>query len=563
MRPKSTSAFSLVEVLLAFSVVGILSFLAFVTISRVVSSSKEQKLTSDVDALNRAVMAYIASGGDLAASSTAEEVLTAMKRQAASGTRTPGFSGAMVDSRLAFVYDSDESTSGPRIYWNNHTRRFEVDSGRSEPGIVSVSLDGGEWSEEGGGDSRGNPLLYADKGSWIWDYSDVPLPDPNRPTDIDVNPAPDTNLPPPPGDPPRNYSTPLDPPIYSIRGGDFPKSSFDLKVKLSDPNPAGAGEIYYSINYGNWIRYSGPVVLQPGAVLAAQTVPLKEEYTSSARLEEIYRQLRQTLVAPSIQLSATEFTDKLDTIGVRLTNPNPEGASRLFYNLVEPGASPGDRKAWFPYNGDIVALSTQFPAGFTIHAYARANDVTAYLDSPSTSADAGASFTFEDPGDGLVLYVIDASGSMNGKVGSTTKFRLVQNALIDAIGRLRPGTKFNVVTFAGNLVWYDGSWDLKPLTPESQAAMIKEVDRFKTSSGTNYEAGLSAPLRFKTKPETVFFLTDGEPTGGTKFDDDVQALAKAGIKVNTIGVDLKNSGEARLASIAKATGGSSTTVSTK
>lgn len=565
MRRPRNNAFSLVEVLLALSVAGILAFLAFVTISRVVSTSKEQKLSSDAETLNRAVMAYIAAGGDLSASATADDVLYAMKRHAAAGSRTPGLSGSMVDSRVAFVYETGNGTaaSGPRMYWNQQTRRFEVGSGRQEPGIVSISLDGDDSSSGDGTDERGNPLLYAKDGNWIWDYADVPLPDPNRISDLDVQPNPDSNLPPPPVVPPRTNTTPLDPPVYSLRGGDFPKSSFDLKIKLTDPNPVGAGEVYYSINYGNWIRYTGPVAVQPGFVLAAQTVPLKESYTSSARLEETYRPLRETLVAPSIQLSAVEFTDKLDTIGVRLTNPNPPDSSRLFYNLVEPGGAPGDRKAWIPYNGDIVALSTQFPSGFTIYAYARANDPTVYLDSPSANASAGANFTFDDPGDGLVLYVIDASGSMNAKVGSTTRFRLVQDALIDAIARLRPGTKFNVVTFAGNLVWYDGSWDLNVLTPESQAAMIKEVDRFKTSSGTNYEAALSVPLKFKTKPETVFFLTDGEPTGNNRFDDDVAALAKAGIKVNTIGVDLKESGENRLASIAKATGGSSTTVSTK
>jgi hypothetical protein len=280
-------------------------------------------------------------------------------------------------------------------------------------------------------------------------------------------------------------------------------------------------------------------------------------------VEQTYRQVREALLAPSIQLSAKEFTDTLDTIGIRLSDPNPVGTSDLYFAFAEPGAAPVARSQWQLYKGDLVALSSVFPSGFTIHAYARARDVTADTDSPSAQGEAGANFTFEDPGDGDVLYVIDASGSMKANVGGSTRFRLVQDALIEAIGRLRPGTRFNVVTFAGNIVWSNGTWDLALATDESKKEMIKQVNLFKTSSGTNYEAGLAVPLKFKTKPEKVYFLTDGEPTGGTHYLDDVAALSAAGIIVNTIGVDLKESSERRLENIATLTGGVATMVSTR
>lgn len=564
MRHSRNNAFSLVEVLLALSVAGILAFLAFVTIARVVGSAKEQKLTSDVETLNRAVMAYIASGGDIGGKRSADEVLEAMKRHASSPDRTPGFSGAVVDPRIAFVYEDSGQASAParKIYWNAATRRFEIDADRADRGIVAISLDGVEPAGDLSTD-RSNPMLYSKEGNWIWDYSDVPLPEGKGISEINVNPTPDTKAPATPVNPPRTSTRPLDPPHFSIAGGEYPRASFALSLKLSDPNPSGAGVVYYSVNYGNWIRYSSPISVDPGDVVAGQTVSMKEEFTSSARVEQIYRLVREPLSAPSILLSAAEFTDTLDTIGVRLTNPNPAGSSVIHYVLVEPGKPPGDRGAWLPYKGDFVALSTQYPAGFTIHAYAKAVDPAAFIDSSSVEAGVGANFTFDDPGDGNVLYVIDASGSMRANVGGTTRFRLVQDSLIDAIGRLRPGTKFNVVTFAGNIVWQDGSWDLKLATEEYKKLMIAEVNRFKTASGTNYEAALSAPLRFRTKPDQVFFLTDGEPTGSSQFQDDVAALAKAGIKVNTIGVDLSDAGEQRLAGIAKATGGSATTVSTK
>lgn len=565
MSNRRHSAFSLVEVLLALSVAAILAFLAVITVARLVNSTQEQKLTSDADTLNRAVMAYIASGGDMSGLKTADDVLAAMKRQSSSAGRTPGISGTVVDPRVSFVYESagKGGVSGPKLYWNENIQRFEVSKDRQDPGIVSVSLDGGEPSPGGDAAERSNPLLYAKDGNWIWDYADAPVPEGKGPNEINVNPVPDTKVPPPPPGPPRTGTRPLDPPSFSTPGGDYPRADFPLSLRLTDPNPAGAGQVFYSIDYGNWKPYTAAFSVHPGTVVAAQVVSLKEDYTSSARVEQTYRPVREALLAPSIQLSAKEFTDTLDTIGIRLSDPNPAGTSDLYFAFSEPGAAPGARSQWQLYKGDLVALSSVFPSGFTIHAYARARDAAAYLDSPSAQGDAGANFTFEDPGDGNVLYVIDASGSMKANVGSSTRFRLVQDALIDAIGRLRPGTRFNVVTFAGNIVWSNGNWDLAPATDEAKTEMIRQVNQFKTSSGTNYEAALSVPLKFKTKPEKVYFLTDGEPTGGTNYMDDVAALATAGIVVNTIGVDLKESSESRLETIASLTGGVATMVSTK
>ena len=92
--------------------------------------------------------------------------------------------------------------------------------------------------------------------------------------------------------------------------------------------------------------------------------------------------------------------------------------------------------------------------------------------------------------------------------------------------------------------------------------MMKAIAGFKTSGGTNYEAALQLPLRFSTKPAKVYFLTDGEPSAGGSFDDEVATLVTNGIIVNTIGVDLTDAGKSRLKSIASRTGGRATSVET-
>lgn len=159
--------------------------------------------------------------------------------------------------------------------------------------------------------------------------------------------------------------------------------------------------------------------------------------------------------------------------------------------------------------------------------------------------------------------MIDVSGSMDAAVGSSTRLKLVQNALIDAINQLDSGTKFNVVSFSGKIEWTDGTWDLLPANAGNKALFATQIGNWKTAGGTNYQAALAAPMQFKTKPEKVFFLTDGEPTtGGNNYQTELTALASAGIVVNTIGVDLNPSAEQTLENIAKKTGGSAAVVTT-
>jgi Mg-chelatase subunit ChlD len=206
--------------------------------------------------------------------------------------------------------------------------------------------------------------------------------------------------------------------------------------------------------------------------------------------------------------------------------------------------------------------ASQFPSGFTIHACARAVNPAAYIDSSPVQSSVGANFTFADAGSGQIVFVIDASGSMDTAVGSTTRFRLVQDALIGAINRLCPSSRFGVVTFAGNILYSGGTWDYLTATAENKTMIVNEINRFKTDSGTNYEEALRVPGYFASRPSRVFFLTDGEPTGGGSFSDEVDALAASKVPVYTIGVDLRDTGRSRLADIAAATGGTATMVST-
>ena len=108
---KKERAFSLVESLIVVAVIGIVAALGSAVFSDVVTSARDQKLISDVDTLNRSVIAYLGAGGDLSKAESPEEVLSALKRSMSSASRVPTLSGSKIDERLTFTLQSSGEVS--------------------------------------------------------------------------------------------------------------------------------------------------------------------------------------------------------------------------------------------------------------------------------------------------------------------------------------------------------------------------------------------------------------------------------------------------------------------
>jgi len=108
---KKELAFSLVESLIVVAVIGIVAALGSAVFSNVVTSARDQKLISDVDTLNRSVIAYLGAGGDLSRAKAPEEVLSALKRSMSSASRVPTLSGSKIDERLTFTLQSSGEVS--------------------------------------------------------------------------------------------------------------------------------------------------------------------------------------------------------------------------------------------------------------------------------------------------------------------------------------------------------------------------------------------------------------------------------------------------------------------
>jgi Ca-activated chloride channel family protein len=104
-----------------------------------------------------------------------------------------------------------------------------------------------------------------------------------------------------------------------------------------------------------------------------------------------------------------------------------------------------------------------------------------------------------------VVYVIDASGSMNG-----LSIEQARKALLLAIDRLRPTDRFNVIQFNNDT---ESLWDeTRPATPESRAEARGWVGRLQAQGGTEMAGALEAALVGSDDPplvRQVVFLTDG------------------------------------------------------
>jgi len=121
-----------------------------------------------------------------------------------------------------------------------------------------------------------------------------------------------------------------------------------------------------------------------------------------------------------------------------------------------------------------------------------------------------------------VLFVIDISGSMAEQLQTVkvddrfaSRMEVVKQELVKAMNALEPGASFNLCTFNSAVQkWKDGA---VAMSDKARAEAIDWVEHLGSRGGTNiYDAlafGFSDPTI-----DTIFLLTDGEPSAGTVTD---------------------------------------------
>jgi len=128
-----------------------------------------------------------------------------------------------------------------------------------------------------------------------------------------------------------------------------------------------------------------------------------------------------------------------------------------------------------------------------------------------------------------LVFVLDTSGSMNEESESArgTKLAIAKRELTETLQGLVPPARFNLVFFGDTVrAWKP---DLVELDDRTREEAIRFLENERASGGTNLFGGLRAAFRIRgldaleapedhASADTVFLLTDGEPTRGDLVD---------------------------------------------
>ncbi|MBN1816905.1 MAG: VWA domain-containing protein [Sedimentisphaerales bacterium] len=188
------------------------------------------------------------------------------------------------------------------------------------------------------------------------------------------------------------------------------------------------------------------------------------------------------------------------------------------------------------------------------------------LETTDRSATEGVSFFGQYAGSRKICYVVDASGSMHGRLGQ------VKTQLTDSIEQLRPDQFFYIIFFQdGDRLLETGGGRLVRATPANKEQARAFIDGVIPSGPTNAVNALQRAMQIRDSQgrtaELIYFLTDGfdlgEGTGVEMFAAQIENVRKdlaSGTRINTIGFWVEPEDVAILRHIARQSGGAFTNI---
>ncbi|MCK5941535.1 MAG: VWA domain-containing protein, partial [Planctomycetes bacterium] len=119
-----------------------------------------------------------------------------------------------------------------------------------------------------------------------------------------------------------------------------------------------------------------------------------------------------------------------------------------------------------------------------------------------------------------IAFVVDHSGSMKARVGTDrkrTRLDAAKEQLRQVVSALPKKHKVNLILFESNVgsVWKE----IEPLNNSNRKQLLKEVDKIPYAGGTNTFGGIELAFQ-DPNVDTIYLLTDGQPTPGKAVDPD-------------------------------------------
>lgn len=163
--------------------------------------------------------------------------------------------------------------------------------------------------------------------------------------------------------------------------------------------------------------------------------------------------------------------------------------------------------------------------GFDFVAHARTMEAARREREEDQASRGGTSFYGIRTSSERIVFVLDVSGSMNQKIGTskTTKLDIARKELESAVTALPDGAKFNIVFYDGNIRrWSKQMAVADGLSGERVGQFLEE--RIRARGATNLFGGLeevfaiagrgSSDRYYEPAVDTIFFLTDRRPSAG-------------------------------------------------
>jgi len=188
----------------------------------------------------------------------------------------------------------------------------------------------------------------------------------------------------------------------------------------------------------------------------------------------------------------------------------------------------------------------------------------------------GGSSFFGTPRQGRrVVYVVDFSESMRSDAeGGGTRLDALKKELVRSIDALKEGMSFNVIFFSHN-AWTineagpNDGWNglnetpavpWNPATDRIKAVYREKIHSMGTGHGTVWYSPLKMALSMTPVPNTIYMLSDGEPTDLDDVLSRIDEMNPHEIPVDTIVLETPGEPAQAMLELAEETGGGFTVV---
>lgn len=464
--PKSLG-FTVIEMLIAIGVISIVGGIAFTMHSRVSEAAGKVKIESDVAAINSAIKAYRANGGDMSGLTDPEQILLHLKarRNSEATQEFVGLSGRAIDPRIA-IREVGSNSDRPRAVWDPASQRFEVAyEGRGFEFFVDDTFAEVDFGSE---ERKDSIMKWNREDGWIWSYRDQERTLQGGPTVVPVS-----VVGPSPGPGPISMPVPLKqlaPPIFNPQGSSLPATDFPIVVSVSNPNPV-ATSLMVSVNGSVFAAYSGPIHAPQNSVITAFVEGDPATWLPSEKVSAAYAALpvkAEKLLPPVIKFTnamgspVDGFSTGVSSIQVELVNPNPSGSSGIMYRVEPVSGGKGTSQKFASFGGPFSITNSAYPEGFGVRAFAIALTAT-YEDSVEVARFATAEEGLFgghldlDTSDFLSAFGLGSSSAHTHDITGAYNLRRIDmlsipdSKQIDLDEAVADGKRFKLIVVNGNL----------------------------------------------------------------------------------------------------------------